>query len=69
MKNWYRPKMLEIVKNKNMKRQNSFFPLNKGAGSSFKEKNTGYRKPVKGLKVAPVNAIAALILGTAMDKR
>ena len=61
--------MLDIVKKKNMNRQNSFLPLNKGEGSSFKEKNTGYKNPVKGLKVAPVRAIAAFMFGTATDKR
>lgn len=61
--------MLEIVKKKNIKRQKSFFGLNSGAGSSLSENKTGYRNPVKGLKVAPVSAIAALMLGTATDKK
>ncbi len=61
--------MLEIVKKKNMKRQKSFFGLNNGAGSSLSEKKIGNMKPVKGLNVAPVSAIAALMLGTATAKR
>jgi hypothetical protein len=69
MKNWYRPKMLEIVKKKNMNRQNSFLRLYKGAGSNFREKITGNINPVRGLNVAPVNAIAAFMFGTATDRR
>jgi hypothetical protein len=57
------------MKNKNMKMQNSFLKLIKGAGSSFKEKITGKMNPVNGLKVAPVSAIAALIFGTATESR
>jgi hypothetical protein len=69
MKNWYRPKILESVKKKNIKRQNSFLRLYKGAGSNFREKITGNINPVKGLKVAPVNAIAAFMFGTAIENR
>ena len=52
-----------------MNKQKSFLKLNIGAGSNFKEKNTGKMKPVKGLKVAPVKAMAALMFGIATERR
>ena len=48
-----------MLKKKNMKRQNNFLKLNNGAGSNLSEKITGKMNPVRGLKVAPVSAIAA----------
>ena len=51
-----------------MNKQKSFLKLNIGAGSNFNENNTGKMKPVKGLKVAPVKAMAALMFGTATER-
>jgi hypothetical protein len=56
------------VKKKNMNKQRSFLKLNIGAGSNFNENNTGKMKPVKGLKVAPVKAMAALMFGIATER-
>ena len=57
------------MKKNSMNKQKSFLKLNIGAGSNFKEKNTGKMKPVKGLKVAPVKAMAALMFGIATERR